>query len=457
MHLRWVLLGAIPLALGQSTDGSTGTSSSRSRTSSTRSSSATSSDAFTFSSGISISTVASGSASVPTGSYQSFATQQSLHPTSSTSRNATTTSSNSLLIVGGATSTSNGTMTSSSSSSTSSAPMATNTQPCNGHPSFCNRRFMNFTQVCAHNSAFSTKNNAASNQGIDITGQLDDGIRMIQGETHWVNDTLYSCHTSCDLLNAGPLVDELSTVAAWVRDHPYDVLTLLLVNSDYRNATDYVGPLQDSGLGNYLYTPPKAPMYADDWPEIGSMILSGKRVVVFLDYMANQTQVPYILDEFSQMWETPFSPQDSSFPCTQQRPPNLSKADANRLPYLANHNLNIELSFGGSSLLIPQFDALNQTNSVNGTSSANNTGSLGAMATQCNETWARPPAWLLVDFYNYGNFPGSVFEVAAKMNNVTYDEKCCGSSVSAGTMLSAPVAVAVGLAMLQVGVLLLWS
>lgn len=38
--------------------------------------------------------------------------------------------------------------------------------------------------------------------------------------------------------------------------------------------------------------------------------------------------------------------------------------------------------------------------------------------------WGRPPNFLLVDYYNFGN--GSVFEVAAQMNNVTYNRKCCG-------------------------------
>jgi hypothetical protein len=34
---------------------------------------------------------------------------------------------------------------------------------------------------------------------------------------------------------------------------------------------------------------------------------------------------------------------------------------------------------------------------------------------------------LLVDYYNFGNVNGSVFEVAAKANGVTYDAGlCCG-------------------------------
>jgi hypothetical protein len=38
----------------------------------------------------------------------------------------------------------------------------------------------------------------------------------------------------------------------------------------------------------------------------------------------------------------------------------------------------------------------------------------------CTAEHGQRPNFLLVDFYNYGSSPGSVFEVAAQMNNVTY-------------------------------------
>jgi hypothetical protein len=45
--------------------------------------------------------------------------------------------------------------------------------------------------------------------------------------------------------------------------------------------------------------------------------------------------------------------------------------------------------------------------------------------------WDRAPNFLLVDYYNYGNVPGSVFQVAAAHNNVTYTQACCGVAASA--------------------------
>jgi hypothetical protein len=61
-------------------------------------------------------------------------------------------------------------------STTSARP--TNTQPRNNYLEFCTRRYSNITEVCAHNSPFVRKNDVAANQVIEVTIQLDDGIRM---------------------------------------------------------------------------------------------------------------------------------------------------------------------------------------------------------------------------------------------------------------------------------------
>jgi hypothetical protein len=52
------------------------------------------------------------------------------------------------------------------------------------------------------------------------------------------------------------------------------------------------------------------------------------------------------------------------------------------------------------------------------------------------ETYNRPPNFLLVDFYNQGPTNGSVFEVAARANNVTYNRRCCGSATRSHAAVS---------------------
>ncbi|ELR09034.1 hypothetical protein GMDG_03620 [Pseudogymnoascus destructans 20631-21] len=308
--------------------------------------------------------------------------------------------------------------------STSTGPQPTNKTPCNLHVEFCTRKYSNITQVCAHNSPFVKANNAAANQALGVVSQLDDGIRMLQIQAHVVNGTVFLCHSSCDILNAGTMTDYLTIVAEWVQKHPYDVITILIGNAAYLPVSTYTSAIADSGLLPYVYTPPKKDMALSDWPTLSNMIITSSRVVVFMDYETDQNSVPYILDEFTYMWETPFDPIERAFPCTVQRPPDLSAAAAKSRMYIANHNLNTELSLLGNSLLVPTQPLLGETNAVSGF------GSLGLAAQQCNETWGKPPTVLNVDYYNVGN--GSVFEVAAKWNNVTYNATCCGMADSAG-------------------------
>ena len=207
---------------------------------------------------------------------------------------------------------------------------------------------------------------------------------------------MYSCHTSCDLLNAGTYQSELEIVAGWLKDHPYDVVTILIVNSDLTTVENFVPAIQNSGLAEYLYTPKYVPQHKDQWPTLSEMILTNERAVVFMDYNANQTAVPYILDEFTHMWETPFSPQDPAFPCTIQRPPKLDPKDAREnYMYLANHNLNLAVDVSailgnndGQTVLIPNTAVINRTNGEFDTF-----GQLGEMAANCSGTyaWALPP------------------------------------------------------------------
>ncbi|KAK3945887.1 hypothetical protein QBC46DRAFT_302113 [Diplogelasinospora grovesii] len=383
----------------------------------------------------------------PTGPYQTFSSTITLASTalssgaSSTAGNASSSTEATVTYLTGSVHTSssttlkgNGTATV-TSSTTASAPAPTNTQPCNNYPEFCERKYSNITVVGCHNSPFVRAGSAAANQALGVVDQLNDGIRFLQAQIQWpTNGTVpHFCHTTCDLFDAGPITDWLGTVKNWVAGHPYDVVTILLGNGNYSTPDKYVPFIEQTGITQYVYTPPVVPMSIGDWPTLAEMILTGQRVVMMLDYMANQTAYPWLLDEFSQMWETPFDPTNQSFPCTVQRPPDLSEKDAKNRLYLMNHNLNVEVSLLGASILVPAVSQLNQTNNVTGY------GSLGTAAQNCNASWGRPPTVLNVDYYNIGGYPGSVFEAAAKMNNVTYDRPCCGSAANAGSGLKLTV------------------
>lgn len=317
-------------------------------------------------------------------SFSSSSTSSSSSPSSSTDSVTVLQGGQGAASTISTTSAVNGTSNSTAKSATSSSAQPTNTQACNNYPEFCSRKYSNITYITAHNSPFVNPNNAAANQDYGVIAQLNDGVRMLQGQTHFVNDTIYYCHTSCNLLNAGSAESYFTNITNWVRAHPFDVVTLLIGNSDFRKVTDYVAPLQNSGLAKFAYHPSKIPMGISDWPILSSMILRQQRVVIFMDYNANQTEVPWILDEFTQLWETPFSPTNATFPCTQQRPPGLSQQDAEQRMYMANHNLNTEIAVLGTSILVPSTPLINQTNGLNGS------GSLGAMADDCQGETAAP-------------------------------------------------------------------
>ncbi|OCT46622.1 hypothetical protein CLCR_01951 [Cladophialophora carrionii] len=357
-----------------------------------------------------------------------FATDNGTATSSTTgSGNGTTTSSpTETILVGSArtTTTLNGTATTNGTASrTSTSAQPTNTVPCNGHPALCNRKFSNITHVGAHNSPFVRPGNLAANQMLDVETQLNDGVRMLQFQTHLQNGTIYLCHTSCDLLNAGTLEDYLTTVAKWLRAHPYDVVAILMGNYDVIRPGNFTAPVVNSGLIDFVYTPPTQPMPLDSWPTLAEMIFRNQRAVVMLDYEANQTAIPWLLDEFSQMWETPFSPTDRDFPCTPQRPPDQARRVREERMYMANHNLNLQVAVAGISIDVPFFPVLNETNAVDGY------GSAGWAVANCTTMWARPPTFLLVDYYNIGSFNGSVFQVTADANGVNYDRaSCCGTA-----------------------------
>lgn len=249
----------------------------------------------------------------------------------------------------------------------------------------------------------------------------------MQFETHYPNATvgLRLCHTSCDLLDAGSLESYLTIVQGWLAAHPYEVIAIMMGNDARVQATTYVEPFQNAGLIPYLYIPPSGTMTLDQWPTLSEMILHNTRVVVMLDYLANQAEVPWLLDEFSYQWQTPFSPTDPAFPCTQQRPPNQADTVSRDKVYMLNHNLNIQIPLFGQEVLIPAYTLLDEVNAVSGN------GSLGLNVNNCAAMWGRPPNWLLVDYYNFGSFNGSVFQVAATANNVSYNRgSCCGTEVT---------------------------
>ncbi|KAF9245916.1 PLC-like phosphodiesterase [Melanogaster broomeanus] len=280
-----------------------------------------------------------------------------------------------------------------------SVPRNRRATTCNGSSDLCSRSFGNVTFVGAHDSYAVGVNNLATNQDYNITQQLNDGIRMLQMQAHNLSGVIQLCHTSCSLYNGGPLSTYLGTVKTWLDANPNEVLSLLIVNSDNFPPTEYDSVFKGAGLDTMSYAPPSASIPATEWPTLGNLIDSGKRLITFMDSSADFNSVPYIIDEFTNIWETPYDV-TTTFDCSVNR----TKGDSSTQMYLINHFLDT-LLLGQP---VPDPSQANQTNAVSGTNS------LGEQFDLCASQYGRNPNFMLVDFYEYGG--GSVFEVAAMAN-----------------------------------------
>ncbi|KAI4176233.1 MAG: hypothetical protein LQ346_007924 [Caloplaca aetnensis] len=270
---------------------------------------------------------------------------------------------------------------------------ATENPLCNGHATLCSRKYSNITFLGAHDSPF-VGDSPADNQGLSVTDQLNAGIRFLQGQTH-VNafKALSLCHTNCFLNDAGNLTSYLSTIKEWLDAHPDEVLTLLLTNGDRLDPGKFDAAFKAAGVDKYAFVPPNAPLPFSEWPTLGDLIENKTRLVVFLDYGAKPSSVPYILDQFAYYFETPFNTVDPAFDqCSIDRPP---KASPDGRMYVVNHYLDKQLLEGllGDDVLVPDREAAGTTNGKE---------SVGKQVGLCEGLYGRRPNVVLLDFVEEG-------------------------------------------------------
>lgn len=105
------------------------------------------------------------------------------------------------------------------------------------------------------------------------------------------------------------------------------------------------------------------------------------------DYHADTSQVNYILDEFTYLYETPYDTTDPNFAqCTIDRP---AGASASSRMGLVNHFLDVELDIFGEVILIPDTIKAGTTNSLS---------SITAQTSLCVNAYGRMPNFVLVCF-----------------------------------------------------------
>jgi hypothetical protein len=215
------------------------------------------------------------------------------------------------------------------------------------------------------------------NQEIDLLQQLELGVRMLQVQAHMKDDELRFCHTSCLLFDGGTIEGYLTKVKSFLDRNPNEVITIIIANPEDIAPAVFEDVFEKSQMAGLAYTTPHSPMKRDDWPTLGEMITSGKRVVVFMDkgfepkHSSASTSLTtrrppetgYIIPQFQAMWEDPYDPDNSDFACRVDR--TQGPLAPNQQLNLINHNLNINL-FGiiGRGLRIPNRSNAPVTNRI---------------------------------------------------------------------------------------------
>ena len=290
---------------------------------------------------------------------------------------------------------------------------AQSTTACNNSPSLCDRAYNNITHLGAHDSAFvrdsTTDFSTSGNQFYNSTVQLDAGVRLLTVQVHEANSSTgatewHLCHTSCELFDAGKLSDWLTTIKAWLDANTNDVVTILVVNSDNAATSDLGGEFSTSGIDKYGYVPPSSTSVPTTWPTLQTLISNNTRLMTFVASITPSTAYPYLMNEFTFIFESQFTnTSPSNFSCQPNRPSSVANQPTTALNsgrmFLMNHFLDSDEAFG---ILVPDVNAVNTTNAQTGT------GSLGGQMSTCTALYGKEPNFVLVDFFNVGPAIASV-------------------------------------------------
>ncbi|ORY80853.1 PLC-like phosphodiesterase [Protomyces lactucae-debilis] len=290
---------------------------------------------------------------------------------------------------------------------------------CNGDATLCAKSYSNVTFVGAHNS-YAVGSSLSDNQNYDVTTQLKDGVRLLQGQGH--NGTnkggslIELCHTSCALADGGTLESYLGKVRSFVEDNPTEVITILWVNADNMPAANWAKAYESSGLKQYSYVPTTESVTS--WPTLQQLIDKKTTVINFITSQQDFANFPYLMHEWSNVWETPYENLDyKKFTCELDRGSSASGL------YMANHFVYKERTILGLTIDSPDTANLANTNSLD---SVNDHGEM------CAAKWGRYPNFFLVDYYESAG--GGAMRAAALLNNVQYQAVALGNGKTIGAI-----------------------
>jgi len=248
---------------------------------------------------------------------------------------------------------------------------------CNGAFSLCSKKYDEVAYVTTHNAFNSSQGNFnLPNQNLDITGQLNIGVRAFMLDVYnWFGNTVVY-HGSA-VLGTSPFEDELTKIKDFLDNNPNEIVTVIL--ECYVSANDVEDEMNQSGLMNYVYEH----QLGTAWPTLQTMIDNNTRCVVFSDVddaSASQGWYHYM---WTNMVETHYSNNNiNDFSC------DFNRGDSINDLFILNHFV---------------------TNSITGTGMeaeseiANSNPYFINRALQCQQEKAKFPNFVTVDFVELGD------------------------------------------------------
>lgn len=152
---------------------------------------------------------------------------------------------------------------------------------CNGFTELCGRKYSDITFAASHNAAFVGRG-PSHNQFEYPEAGMDMGMRYFTTQVHIKDGEIRQCHTDCALLNVGAFSEIVVSLKTWLDNHPREVVTLLVGNGDDNILIEEFKPVfEEAGAVDMVFAPGGS-LGLGDWPTLGELIDSGKRLIVFM-------------------------------------------------------------------------------------------------------------------------------------------------------------------------------
>jgi hypothetical protein len=233
------------------------------------------------------------------------------------------------------------------------------------------------------------KQDGVSQDAVDAAMRIRDRL----GYTGQGERGMYLCHTFCEL-GGTTLSSVLDDLRGFLVSHPTAVV--VVINQDYVTPRDFVGAVDEAGLGDFVYTPPSN---GGKWLTLRQMIDRDRRIVFMAEnhaggapwyqpaYKTLTEETPYHFSKVAQLTD----PSMLAASCEPNRGPEHAPL------FLINHWISTDpVPLPSNAAKVNAYEPLL------------------ARARKCESQRDHLPNLLAVNFYREGD----VFKVVDKLNGV---------------------------------------